>query len=86
MQTKVHAQRAYREIKLLRFIQHDNVIGLLGLFHTRSPGAEEDDVYIVTELMGSDLNTAISMQVFSEEHIQFFAYQILRALKVGGNC
>ncbi|CDQ73802.1 unnamed protein product [Oncorhynchus mykiss] len=31
-QSLIHAQRAYRELRLLRHIQHDNVISLLNVF------------------------------------------------------
>lgn len=38
--TNVHAKRAYREIKLLKHVNHDNVIRLLDLF-TRADTADE---------------------------------------------
>lgn len=41
-----------------------------------------DDVYIVSELMDTDLHKVIySKQRLSVEHIQYFIYQTLRALK-----
>lgn len=81
-QTKVHAQRAYREIRLLRFMRHENVISLIDLFMVTAPfpGSEEPDLYIVTELMGSDLNRIIETQPVGDEHVMFLGYQILRAL------
>ncbi|CAK0897383.1 unnamed protein product [Prorocentrum cordatum] len=40
-----------------------------------------DDIYIVTDLMESDLHKVIySKQVLNDEHHQYFAYQILRGL------
>lgn len=63
---------------------HENVISLLDCFRALSPGADEQDVYIVTELMGSDLHAIISSQSVSNEHVQFLTYQILRALVVSG--
>jgi len=43
---------------------------------------EFDDVYIVSELMDTDLNQIIrSDQPLSDDHVQYFIYQILRALK-----
>lgn len=36
-QTKVHALRAYREIRLLRFMNHENVIMLRDLFIVTPP-------------------------------------------------
>jgi serine/threonine protein kinase len=41
-----------------------------------------NEIYIVSELMETDLHRVIySRQPLSEEHIQYFVYQILRALK-----
>jgi serine/threonine protein kinase len=43
---------------------------------------EFDDVYMVTELLETDLAQVIkSDQVLTNEHIQLFLYQILRGLK-----
>lgn len=40
------------------------------------------DVYLVTELMETDLNRVIrSKQELTDEHIAYFTYQILRAFK-----
>eukprot|EP00054_Salpingoeca_dolichothecata_P014941 m.85095 g.85095 ORF g.85095 m.85095 type:complete len:404 (+) comp21245_c1_seq1:104-1315(+) len=79
-QTKIHAQRAFREIRLLRFMQHENVIGMHDLFCAPCPGQEEPDIYLVTDLMGSDLHTIIQSQIISDEHVRFLVYQMLRAL------
>ena len=39
------------------------------------------DIYIITELMETDLHRVIySRQDLSDEHIQYFVYQILRGL------
>ena len=41
-----------------------------------------DDVYIVTELMDTDLQQIIqSNQKLSDDHLQYFMYQIVRGLK-----
>eukprot|EP00051_Salpingoeca_urceolata_P006059 m.80509 g.80509 ORF g.80509 m.80509 type:complete len:449 (+) comp14665_c0_seq6:1040-2386(+) len=79
-QDEVHALRAYREIKLLRYMNHENVIGLVNLFQSQVPDNPNPDIYIVQDLMGSDLHTIIQSQYVSEEHVQFLLYQILRAL------
>lgn len=40
-----------------------------------------EDIYIVTELMETDLHRVIySRQDLSDDHIQYFIYQILRGL------
>jgi len=37
--------------------------------------------YMVTHLMGADLNNIIRTQKLSDDHVQFLVYQILRGLK-----
>ncbi|KAF7153643.1 hypothetical protein RHSIM_Rhsim01G0221500 [Rhododendron simsii] len=75
------AKRTLREIKLLRHLDHENVIAIKDVV----PPAlrrEFSDVYIVNELMDTDLHQIIrSNQGLSEEHCQYFLYQILRGLK-----
>ena len=40
-----------------------------------------NDIYIITELMETDLHRVIySRQDLSEDHIQYFVYQLLRGL------
>lgn len=48
------------------------------------PESLEDfnELYVVSDLMETDLSTIIkSKQALTDEHIQFFLYQILRGLK-----
>eukprot|EP00002_Diphylleia_rotans_P037613 TRINITY_DN841_c0_g1_i2.p1 TRINITY_DN841_c0_g1~~TRINITY_DN841_c0_g1_i2.p1 ORF type:complete len:360 (-),score=94.18 TRINITY_DN841_c0_g1_i2:486-1565(-) len=74
-------KRTLRELKLLRHFNHENVISIKDLV---MPKSFEDfqDVYIVSELMDTDLHQIIgSPQALSEEHIQYFLYQLLRGLK-----
>mmetsp|Transcript_12143 Transcript_12143/g.22324 ORF Transcript_12143/g.22324 Transcript_12143/m.22324 type:complete len:460 (-) Transcript_12143:33-1412(-) len=76
---KIDAKRCLREIKLLRALIHEGIIKLLDVLPP--PGVEFSDVYIVTELMDADLHTVIkSDQPLSDDHIQFFIYQILCAI------
>nr|AKL87248.1 mitogen-activated protein kinase 13 [Linum usitatissimum] len=75
------AKRTLREIKLLRHLDHENVIGIRDV--VPPPLRREfTDVYIATELMDTDLHQIIrSNQGLSEEHCQYFMYQLLRGLK-----
>ncbi|CAN1249438.1 Mitogen-activated protein kinase 3 [Linum perenne] len=75
------AKRTLREIKLLRHLDHENVIGIRDV--VPPPLRREfTDVYIATELMDTDLHQIIrSNQGLSEEHCQYFLYQLLRGLK-----
>lgn len=38
--------------------------------------------YLVSPLMGADLNNIIKTQRLSDDHVQFLVYQILRGMKV----
>ena len=38
--------------------------------------------YMVTALMGADMNNIIKTQRLSDDHVQFLVYQVLRAMKV----
>jgi len=75
------AKRAYRELRMLCYFKHDNVLSALDVVH---PGPFElfKEIYIVSELMQSDLHKIIvSPQPLSSDHVKVFLYQILRGLK-----
>jgi len=80
-QTVMHAKRAYREIRLLKHMQHENVISLLDTFTPQVSLENFEDVYLVTPLMGADLNNIMKVQALTDEHVQFLIYQLLRGLK-----
>jgi p38 MAP kinase len=80
-QSAIHAKRTYRELRLLKHMNHENVIGLLDVFTPSTTLDEFQDVYLVTHLMGADLNSIIKTQRLSDDHVQFLVYQILRGLK-----
>jgi len=69
------AKRALRELLLLRHLQHDN---LLTLRHVMLPPPDCGDVYIVSDLLDSDLSRVIaSPEALSEDHVRYFLYQLL---------
>ena len=75
-------KRTLREIKLLRHFRHENIIAILDIIPPRDKGPDWQDVYLVYELMDSDLGKIIrTPQPLSKKHIQYFLYQILRGLK-----
>lgn len=77
----VDAKRILREIKLLRHFDHENIIHIKDLMAPKSYN-DFNDIYIVSELMETDLHRVIySKQVLTEDHVQYFIYQTLRALK-----
>lgn len=74
------AKRALREVALLRhFSSHENITGLIDV-DAVSPDFQE--IYIFMEPMEADLHQIIkSGQHLSNEHVQYFLYQILRGMK-----
>jgi len=75
------AKRILREVRLLRHFNHRNVLAIMDMVH---PAEEEEleDIYIITELMQSDLHRIIhSNNDLSLEHIQYILYQVLLGLK-----
>lgn len=74
----VDAKRIVREIKLLRhFDGHENIIAIADIM-TIPPGTTDfKDVYIVTNLMESDMDRIIaSGQPLTDQHFQYFIYQV----------
>ncbi|ELR50428.1 Mitogen-activated protein kinase 11, partial [Bos mutus] len=69
-QSLIHARRTYRELRLLKHLKHEN-----------ASGAGGGGGYLVTTLMGADLNNIVKCQALSDEHVQFLVYQLLRGLK-----
>lgn len=80
-QSAVHAKRTYRELRMLKHMNHENVIGLLDVFHPSTSLDDFQHIYLVTHLMGADLNNIVRTQKLSDDHVQFLVYQILRGLK-----
>ncbi|GME90205.1 unnamed protein product [[Candida] boidinii] len=72
--------RTLRELKLLKHFNHENVIGILDI---QIPYNFEsfNEVYLIQELMETDLHRVIRTQKLSDNHCQYFIYQTLRALK-----
>ncbi|XP_042501944.1 mitogen-activated protein kinase homolog NTF6-like [Macadamia integrifolia] len=78
---RIDAKRTLREIKLLCHMDHENIIKIKDII--RPPQRENfNDVYIVYELMDTDLHQIIrSTQPLTDDHCQYFLYQVLRGLK-----
>lgn len=76
----IDAKRILREIKLLKFFNHENIVSLVDI--PRPPAKTGyEDIYFVTDLMGTDLHRVIySKQELNDEYVQFFMYQIVRGV------
>ncbi|KAJ5561623.1 hypothetical protein N7461_000384 [Penicillium sp. DV-2018c] len=74
--TPVLSKRTYRELKLLKHLRHENIISLSDIFISPL-----EDIYFVTELLGTDLHRLLTSRPLEKQFIQYFLYQILRGLK-----
>lgn len=75
------ARRIYREIKVMAHFNHPNILPLLEVIKPRDP-AGFSHIYLVSELMETDLHRVIhSRQDLTSDHISYFVYQTLCALK-----
>jgi len=90
------AKSLLRELKLLQHFDHENIMRLRDLLvpasltpwatSTGGPAASFSEVYMVQDLMATDLHYIIQSaargkQSITEDHIQYFTYQLLRGLK-----
>ncbi|XP_027899077.1 mitogen-activated protein kinase 12b isoform X2 [Xiphophorus couchianus] len=80
-QSQLFAKRAYRELRLLKHMKHENVIGLLDVFTAEISLDRFRDFYLVMPFMGTDLGKLMKMERLSEDRVQFLVYQMLRGLK-----
>ncbi|XP_036390918.1 mitogen-activated protein kinase 6-like [Megalops cyprinoides] len=82
-------KHALREIKIIRRLDHDNIVKV---FETLGPSGrqltedvssltEVNSVYIVQEYMETDLCKVLEQGPLSEGHARLFMYQLLRGLK-----
>ena len=95
--TPVLAKRTYRELKLLKHIRHENVspstatarpARTAALAHLAQIISLSDvfispleDLYFVTELLGTDLHRLLTSRPLEKQFVQYFLYQIMRGLK-----
>merc|ERR1712166_650569 len=72
----VPAKRTLREIQLLRHMKHENIIDITDMWE------HGNDIYIAETLMEADLHQIVrSGQQLSDDHFQFFIWQLLKGLK-----
>ncbi|OXG87353.1 extracellular signal-regulated kinase 1/2 [Cryptococcus neoformans D17-1] len=78
------ALRTLRELKLLKYFAEEgvseNIISVLDIVKPPSYDTFKE-VYLVQELLETDLHRVIRTQDLSDDHCQYFLYQTCRALK-----
>lgn len=78
--TPTLARRTLREIRVLRYIVHDNIVSLRDIF--RTPGNLGLNVYLVMDMMEGNLHHIIyGRDPLEDDLIAHFLYQILRGLR-----
>lgn len=66
---RVFALRTYRELKIQRLLDHENVLGIKRILKPRSR-EDFNEIYVVSELMETDLAQIIkSNQPLTDDHI-----------------
>ncbi|CAB1336905.1 unnamed protein product [Coregonus sp. 'balchen'] len=78
-QSEMFAKRAYRELRLLKQMKHENVIGLLDVFTPAAGLNDFTDFYLVMPYMFTDLSKVKGL--LSEDRVQFLVYQMLCGLR-----
>lgn len=74
-------KRTLRELRILRHLQHENLMQVKKIFFNGKK-SEFQEIYVVSDLMETDLATTLkSLQALSDDHCQFFLYQVLRGMK-----
>ncbi len=74
------AKRTLRELRLLRLLDSDNIVKIKSILIPRN-FSNFDSLYIVFEMLETDLAQIIrSPQKLTDQHVQYFTYQILLAL------
>uniref|UniRef100_A0A3B4XCX0 mitogen-activated protein kinase n=1 Tax=Seriola lalandi dorsalis TaxID=1841481 RepID=A0A3B4XCX0_SERLL len=81
-QSLIHAKRAYRELRLLRHIQHENVICLLDVFTPDSTLEKFQTFYMVMPFVAQDLGHIMKRKRLTDRIITYLFYQLLRGLQV----
>lgn len=77
-----NAKRIYREIRILRELDHPNVVKLTHLQLPSDPSTFSD-LYVVFELLDTDMGKLIkdTDQELTVQHVRWFLYQLLLGMK-----
>jgi len=55
----IDAKRVLREIIIMKNLKHENILGLIDVVYVPKDGDVLGDIYLVTELLETDLNRVI---------------------------
>lgn len=79
----IDCKRTVREILVLTALRHENLVQIRDFFIPIMDGEAFRDVYMVTDLMDTNLYAVIRSptQTMTDVHFKFFVYQVLRGLR-----
>jgi mitogen-activated protein kinase 1/3 len=77
MKANMMALRTLREIRILRFLNHENIIGINEIAEYNSYG----EVYLIQPLIENDLQKVLCTRNFNDHTTAFITYQMFRGLK-----
>lgn len=75
-QNEVDSQRIYREVSILKGLNHQNIVKLKGIV----PGDNNIDMYLIFEFLESDLFNAIKDRLLNKVHKKYIVYQLAKSL------
>jgi mitogen-activated protein kinase 15 len=77
-QNSTDAQRTYREVMYLEQLKnHENIVKLYSVIRAFN----DKDLYLVFEIMESDVHVVIRGKLLKDVHKQYIMYQLLKSLK-----
>ncbi|XP_013116627.2 stress-activated protein kinase JNK [Stomoxys calcitrans] len=79
-QNVIHAKRAFRELKLMKVVNHKNIIGLIDVFTPNQSLPEFEEVYLVMELMDANLCAIVNMGL-DHDRLSYLIYQMLCGIR-----
>ena len=77
---ELYAKRALRELRLMKILNHPNIIGLYDVFTPAVSLEDFKDVYIVMELMDANLCRVIGIEL-DHDRMSYLWYQLLCGIK-----
>ena len=75
--SKEDTEKLYREITLLRRLNHKNIVQLIDVIRAFN----QKDIYLIFEFVDTDLHQVIKLDILNTSHHEFIIYQILCCLK-----
>ena len=92
LQDRRSCKYVLREIRIMRRLQHENIITVYEILGSNGYSLEKgggvtsnineiSSVYIVQELLHTDLHSLNKTGQLTEDHVKLFIYQLLRGLK-----